>query len=96
MFKYANNTLPEAISELFISNTAYHSYNRRNKQNLRPKMNKRAYMYGALFFLMVYIYILKNFSFIRVQIWNDVHKHINVSMSTQTYYLYNNFNYIVT
>ena len=51
MFKYANNTLPEAISELFISNTEYHSYNTRNKQNLRPKVNKRAYMY-------------KNFSFI--------------------------------
>ena len=48
------------------------------------------------FFNGMYIYILKNFSFIRVQIWNDVHKHINVSMSTQTYYLYNNFNYIVT
>ena len=55
MFKYANNTLPEAISELFISNTAYHSYNTRNKQNLRPKVSKRAYMY-------------KNFSFIGIQI----------------------------
>ena len=30
MFKYANNTLPEAISKLFISNTACHSYNTRN------------------------------------------------------------------
>ena len=37
----------------------------------------------------------KNFSFIGVQIWNDVQKHINVSMSfssfkksTRTYYLY--------
>ena len=42
MFKYANNTLPWTISELFISNTVYHSYNRRNKQNLRPKVSKRA------------------------------------------------------
>ena len=90
MFKYANNTLPEAISELFISNTAYHSYNTRNKQNLRHKVSKRAYMY-------------KNFSFIGVQIWNDVQKHINVSMSfssfkksTRTYYLYNNPKYIIT
>ena len=90
MFKYANNTLPEAISELFISNTAYHSYNTRNKQNLRPKVSKRAYMY-------------RNFSFIGVQIWNDVQKHINVSMSfssfkksTRTYYLYNNPKYIIT
>ena len=57
MFKYANNTksLPEAISELFISNTAYHSCNTRTKQNLRLKVSKRAYMY-------------KNFSFIGVQI----------------------------
>ena len=62
----------------------------RNKQNLRPKVSKRAYMY-------------KNFSFIGVQIWNDVQKHINVSMSfssfknsTQTYYLYNNPKYIIT
>ena len=44
MFKYASNTLPEAISEVFISNTAYHSYNTRNKQNLRPKVSKRAYI----------------------------------------------------
>ena len=82
MFKYANNYLPEAISELFISKSAYHtsSYNTRNKQNLRPKVSKRAYMY-------------KNFSFIGVQIWNDVQKPINVSMSfssfsksTRTYY----------
>ena len=42
MFKYVNNSFPEAISELFISNTAYHSYNTRNKQNLRPKVSKRA------------------------------------------------------
>ena len=45
----------------------------------------------------------KNFSFIGVQIWNDVQKHINVSMSfsslkksTRTYYLYNNPKYIIT
>ena len=44
MFKYANNTLPGAISKLFISNIAYHSYNTRNKQNLRPKVSKIAYM----------------------------------------------------
>ena len=68
MFKYANNTLPVAISELFISSTVYPSYNTRNKQNLRPKVSKRAYMY-------------KNFNVIRVQIWNDVEKHINVSIS---------------
>ena len=70
MCKYANNTLPGAISKLFISNTAYHSYNTRNKQNLRPKVSKRAY---------------KNFSFIGAQIWNDVHKHINVSMSFSSF-----------
>ena len=57
MFKYANNNLPETIPELFISNTAYRSYNTRNKQNLRPKVSKRAYtcMY-------------KNFNFIGEQI----------------------------
>ena len=88
MFKYANNRT-EAISELFISNTAYHSYDTRNNQNLRPKVSKRAYMY-------------KKFSFIVVQIWNDVQKHINISMSissfkksTRTYYLFNNIKYIV-
>ena len=42
MFKYANNALPEAITELFISNAAHHSYNTRNKQNLRFKVSKRA------------------------------------------------------
>ena len=38
----------------------------------------------------------KNFSFIGVHIWNDIQKHINVSVSysafkqlTRTYYLYN-------
>ena len=41
-------SLPEAISELFLSNTAYHSYNTRNKQNLRPKVSKRAYMCSIL------------------------------------------------
>ena len=51
MFKYANNTLPEAIFKLFISNTAYHSYNTRNKQNLRPKVSKRAYMIRTLVLL---------------------------------------------
>ena len=91
MFKYANNTLPEGISGLFIYNTAYHSCNTRNKQNLRPKVSKRAYI------------IYKNFSFIGVQIWNNVQTHINVSMSfssfkksTRTYYLYNNPKYIMT
>ena len=50
---------PRPFSELFISNTAYQSYNTSNKQNLRPKVSKRAYMY-------------KNFSFIKELIWNDV------------------------
>ena len=34
MFKYANNTLPKAIAELFIPNTAYHTYSTRNQQNV--------------------------------------------------------------
>ena len=67
MFNNANNALPEVIFELFISNTVYHACNTKNKQNLRPKVSKRAYMY-------------KNFSFIGVQIWNDVQKHINISL----------------
>ena len=68
MFKYNNNTLPESISELFVPYTAIHTYNTRNKHNLRPKQSNRAYMY-------------KNFSFIGVHIWNDIQKHINVSVS---------------
>ena len=46
-----------------------------------------------------------NFSFIGVYIWNDIQKHINVSVSycafkvkqlTRTYYLYNNPKYLLT
>ena len=43
MFKYNNNTLPESISELFVPYTAIHTYNTRNKHNLRPKQSNRAY-----------------------------------------------------
>ena len=89
MFKYNNNTLPESISELFVPYTAIHTYNTRNKHNLRPKQSNRAYMY-------------KNYSFIGVHIWNDIQKHINVSVSysafkqlTRTYYLYNNPKYLI-
>ena len=78
MFKY-DNTLPESISELFVLYTAIHTYNTRNK-HLRPKQSNRVYMYT-------------NFSFIGVHIWNDIQKHINVSVSynafkhlTRTYY----------
>ena len=45
MFKYNNNTLPESISELFVPYTAIHTYNTRNKHNVRPKQSNRAYMY---------------------------------------------------
>ena len=89
MFKYNNNTLPESISELFVPYTAIHTYNTRNKHNIRPKQSNRAYMY-------------KNFSFIGVHIWNDIQKHRNVSVSysafkqlTRTYYLYNNPKYLI-
>ena len=59
MFKYNNNTLPKSISELFVPNTATHTYNTRNKHNLTPKQSNRVYMY-------------KNLSFVRVHIWNDI------------------------
>ena len=59
MFKYNNNTLPESISGLFVPYTVIHTYNTRNKHNLRPKQTNRAYMY-------------KNFSLIEVYIWNDI------------------------
>ena len=36
-----------------------HTYNTRNKHNLRLKQSNRVYMY-------------KNISFVRVHIWNDV------------------------
>ena len=65
MFKYNNNTLHESISELFVPYTAIHTYNTRNKHNLRPKQSNRAYMYT-------------NFSLIGVHTWNDIQKHINV------------------
>ena len=94
MFKYDNNTLPELISELFVPNTVIRTYNTRNIHNLRPKQSNR-----------VYIYMYTNFSFIGVYIWNDIQKHINVSVSycafkvkqlTRTYYLYNNPKYLLT
>ena len=68
MFKYNNNTLPEPKSELFVPYTAIHTYNIRNKQSLRLKQSNKTCMY-------------KNFSFIGVHIWNDIQKHINVSVS---------------
>ena len=90
MFKYDNNTLPELISELFVPNTVIRTYSTRNKHNLRLKQSNRVYMYT-------------NFSFIRVHIWNDIQKHINVSVShsafkqlTRTHYLYNNPKYLLT
>ena len=43
MFKYDNNTLPELISQLFVPNTAIHTYSTRNKHNLRPKQSNRVY-----------------------------------------------------
>ena len=89
MFKYDNNTLPELISELFVPNTVIRTYNTRNKHNLRLKQSNRVYMYT-------------NFSFIEVYIWNDIQKHINVSVSycafkqlTRTHYLYNNPKYLL-
>ena len=39
-----NNTLPESISELFVPNTAIHTYNTRNKHNLDPEQQS-IYMY---------------------------------------------------
>ena len=51
MFKYDNNTLPESISELFIPNTAIHTYNTRYKCNLRPKQSNRVLYIGILVLL---------------------------------------------
>ena len=65
MFKH-DNTMPNSISELFVPSTAIHTYNARNKHNLKSKQSNRVYMY-------------RNFSFIGVHIWNDIQKHINVS-----------------
>ena len=87
MFKYSRNTLPEVISELFITNDTFHSLNTRNKNKLRSKMTNRKYMY-------------KNFSFIGVYIWNDIQDHIPINTSyskfksnTKNYFQYNNKNY---
>ena len=87
MFKYSRNTLPEVISELFITNDTFHSHNTRNKNKLRSKMSNREYMY-------------KNFSFIGVYIWNDIQDHIPINTSyskfksnTKNYFQYNNINY---
>ena len=46
MFKYSRNTLPEVISELFITNDTFHSHNTRNKNKLRSKMSNREYIEG--------------------------------------------------
>ena len=89
MFTYDNNTLPEKISELFVPNTAIHTYNTRNKHNFKTQTEQQR------------IYV-KNFSFIGVHIWNDIQKHINVSVSysafnhlTRIYYLYNNPKFLI-
>ena len=66
MFKYDNNALPESISELFVPNTAIHTYHTRNKHNLRPTQSNR----------VCSLYMYKIFSFIGVHIWNDIQKHI--------------------
>ena len=83
-----SKSMREWISELFVPNTTVHTYNTRNKHNLRPKQSNRVYMY-------------KNFSFIGVHIWNDIQKRIKFSVSysafkhlTRTYYLYNNPKYL--
>ena len=93
MFKYDNNTLHKSIFELFVPNTAIHTYNTRNKHNLSPKQSNRVYLY---------MYMCQNFSFIGVHICNDIQIHINVSVSysafkqlSQTYYLYNNPKYLI-
>ena len=44
MFEY-DNTLHESISKLFVPNTAIHTYNTRNKHNLRPKQSNRVLLY---------------------------------------------------
>ena len=54
MFKYSRNTLPEVISELFITNDTFHSHNTRNKNKLRSKMSNREYMYTNFSFIGVY------------------------------------------
>ena len=61
MFKYNNNTLPESISELFVPYTAIHTYNTRNKHNLRPKQSNRAYNIRILVLLeFIFGMIFKN------------------------------------
>ena len=61
MFKYNNNTLPESISELFVPYTAIHTYNTRNKHNLRPKQSNRAYCIRILVLLeFIFGMIFKN------------------------------------
>ena len=84
------NILPDVISELFITNDTFHSHNTRNKNELRPKLSNREYMY-------------KNFSFIGVYIWNNIQDHILINTShaafksnTKNYFQYNNIIYRVT
>ena len=64
MFKYDNNTLPKSISKLFVPNTAIHTYNTRNKHNLRPKQSKWVYIMYKKYILLTFIYgmIFKNTS----------------------------------
>ena len=85
MFKYSQNTLPEVIHELFITNDTFHSHNTRNKNKLRSKLSSREYI------------MYKNFSFIGVYIWNDIQDHILINTpyskfksNTKNYFQYNN------
>ena len=66
MYKYSQNTLPEVICELFITNDKFHPHNMRNKNKLLSKVSNRKYMY-------------KNFSFVGVLVWNDIQDHIPIN-----------------
>ena len=46
MFKFTNMLLPSAISELFISNSAVHKYNTRNRTKLRQCFGKHVWCRG--------------------------------------------------
>ena len=48
MFKYSQNTLPEVICELFITNDTFRSHNTRNNNKLRSKTSNPEYMYKNL------------------------------------------------
>ena len=68
MFKYNNENIPKALSELFTLNSSNHSYNTHNRDKIRSAYGKHKFMY-------------RNFRFTSVHIWKYMASNININTS---------------